>query len=168
MNKPVNKWSRVRLTAKQLVNQIVHLTNGLDMDLSEVRDYLFNSIDMEEYFDEELKEIYGEYTKVGWIEVDTVSFLKRHYEDDYRIAKQEYFDNEIYDESIIYIPRYAEDGLNDYEADSYDEECEYYYHRCDLENFIEDWIQGKYRKTHEILPVHSSDTKILTKFNYGD
>ena len=57
-------------------------------------------MDLEEQFDESVRECYPEITKVGWMEFDTVTLMKENNPISWRCALSEYESNEEADRII--------------------------------------------------------------------
>ncbi len=78
------------------------------------------SVDIDEAFEESVRQCYPKEVTVGWITVDTVEVLKSQDPTSWRIARDEYIDSLEQDEELISF----DEGLN-------------YYWLHDLENLLE-------------------------------
>jgi hypothetical protein len=58
-------------------------------------------VDITDSFEDMIRDCYGETTKVGWIDADTVDLLKHQYPCDYEMAKSEYLDSLADDDQVV-------------------------------------------------------------------
>jgi hypothetical protein len=84
-----------------------------------IRDNL-TPVNTSEAFEQSIADCYEETTKVGWIEVDTVTALKQLDPVSWRMAEGEWIDNEVSDEQLM----------------TFDNGCTYYWTR-EVEDYLD-------------------------------
>jgi hypothetical protein len=92
---------------------------GTDWVIEHILETELTSVDLEEAFEESVRQCYPETTKVGWMEFDTVSLMKDQDPVSWRCAFSEYESQEANEGSIV----------------SFDNDRTYYWNR-DLENLV--------------------------------
>ncbi|HLE12955.1 MAG: hypothetical protein A2504_13010 [Bdellovibrionales bacterium RIFOXYD12_FULL_39_22] len=94
---------------------------GQEWIISHILETELSPVDIEEAFEESIRQIYPEETKVGWMTFDTVTLMKSQDPVSWNIAKSEWESQEEEDGTII----------------SFDNGATYYWY-SDLEKFVDD------------------------------
>lgn len=76
---------------------------GTDWVIQHIFETELNSVDLEEAFEESIRQCYPETTKVGWMQFDTVTLMKENDPIGWRCSLSEYESNEEADGHIISI-----------------------------------------------------------------
>ena len=92
---------------------------GTDWVVKELLEAELTPVDLDEVLAESVRELYGETTKVGWIDVDTVEVL-RGYETDWRCALADE-ESHLLDDGQIWSP---DNGATYYWTDDVERFCD--------------------------------------------
>lgn len=82
---------------------------GTDWVIKHILETELTAFDLEEEFEESIRQCYPEETQVGWMTFDTVKLMKENDPVGWRCALADYESQEIYEETILNI-----DGSNYY------------------------------------------------------
>lgn len=74
---------------------------GIDWVIKAMLAEALTPVDLDEAFKQSISECYPETTTVGWIEFDTITVLKEMDPVSWRIAHDEYIDNEASEENLL-------------------------------------------------------------------
>lgn len=74
---------------------------GTDWVIKSILETELTPVDLDEEFEESIRQCYPETTKVSWMEFDTVSIMKEQDPISWRLARDEYVDSLEQDEELI-------------------------------------------------------------------
>lgn len=92
---------------------------GTDWVIKHILEAELEAVDLEESFEESIRECYPETTQVGWMEFDTVTLMKENDPIAWRCALSEYESNEEADDLIVSL----DGGSTYYRKDDVEDLC---------------------------------------------
>ena len=99
--------------------QSVGCEYGTEWVVQHILETELNPVELEDSFEQLMRDLYPETTKVGWMEFDTVTLMKEQDPISWRCALAEYESNEEADGSIVSF----DGGSTYYRSDQIDELC---------------------------------------------